>query len=127
MPWRQAEFTMAAPDSELYSGLIRLHVLHHAAKDDLFGFWMIQELGRHGYEISPGTLYPMLHGMERRGLLASRREKQDGRVRRVYRITPAGRNALIAARRKVGELFHELFKDTPCNSRSRTGRRSTRT
>jgi len=46
---------------ELLSGFIRLHVLHHAAEGDLYGQWMIEELARHGYRVSPGTLYPMLH------------------------------------------------------------------
>ena len=60
---------------ELLSGLVRLHVLHHAAEDDLYGNWMIEELARHGYKISPGTLYPMLHALERKGYLTSRTER----------------------------------------------------
>ena len=52
---------------ELLKGLIRLHILHHAAKDEFYGQWMIHELARHGYTLSPGTLYPMLHQLERRG------------------------------------------------------------
>lgn len=110
---------MPATDSELYSGLIRLHVLHHAAEGELFGFWMIRELRRHGYEISPGTLYPMLHGMERRGWLTSREQIKDGRSRRVYTITPAGRKALAAAKHQVRELFGELFTDVPRRTRPR--------
>jgi len=43
------------------AGMIRLHILHHAAEEELYGHWMIEELGRHGYRVSPGTLYPMLH------------------------------------------------------------------
>jgi DNA-binding PadR family transcriptional regulator len=49
---------------ELFKGLIRLHILHHAAEGEFYGQWMIEELSRHGYRLSPGTLYPMLHGME---------------------------------------------------------------
>ncbi|HMO27037.1 MAG TPA: PadR family transcriptional regulator [Tepidisphaeraceae bacterium] len=101
----------SAFDHDLYSGLIRLHVLHHAARDDLYGNWMIRELRHHGYEISPGTLYPMLHALERRGYLSASRQVSAGRVRRVYRITPAGRAALRGARKKVKELFHELLED----------------
>ena len=100
-------------DTDLWSGLIRLHVLHHAAQDDLFGLGMIQELRRHGYEISPGTLYPMLHGLERRGYLKSRLKRGDRGSRRVYRITAEGRTALGEARRRVQELFHELFEEAP--------------
>ncbi len=95
---------------ELYSGLIRLHVLHHAVKESIFGLGMIEELGRHGYKVSPGMFYPLLHSMERRGLLRSQQaEKRNGR--RVYRATPAGRKALTIAKYRVQELFSELFED----------------
>src|SRR5579872_1123259 len=60
-----------AEHRELYSGLIRLHVLHHAAKEPIFGLGMIEELGRQGYKVSPGMFYPLLHSMEKRGLLRS--------------------------------------------------------
>lgn len=96
---------------ELYSGLIRLHVLHHACHEPFFGLWMIEELSRHGYRLSPGTLYPLLATMERKGLLRSSRERADGRFRRVYRTTPAGRKALRMAKKRVQELFGELFED----------------
>ena len=56
-------------DQELYSGLIRLHVLYHATREPVFGLGMIRELRRHGYRIGPGTLYPLLHRMEQRGCL----------------------------------------------------------
>ncbi|MBI4499534.1 MAG: helix-turn-helix transcriptional regulator [Gemmatimonadetes bacterium] len=98
-------------DQDLYSGLIRLHILHHAAEGPIFGLGMIEELARHGYRMSPGTLYPILHGLEARGYLRSRRKSTDaGRVRRVYLITAAGRRGLAAARFKVRELFGELFE-----------------
>jgi DNA-binding PadR family transcriptional regulator len=58
-------------DRDLYSGLIRLHVLHHAAEEPIFGLGMVEELARHGYRISPGTLYPLLHGLEKKGYLRS--------------------------------------------------------
>jgi PadR family transcriptional regulator, regulatory protein PadR len=97
-------------DRELYSGLIRLHVLHHAAEEPIFGLGMVEELARHGYRISPGTLYPLLHGLEKKGYLRAT-EERDGRSRRkVYRVTPRGKKALAAARRKVRELFRELIE-----------------
>ena len=95
----------------LYSGLIRLHVLHHACRKPFFGFWMIEELAHHGYRLSPGTLYPMLSAMERNGLLRSSRQQIDGKLRRMYRATPAGRAALRTAKERVRELFGELFED----------------
>ena len=98
---------------ELYSGLIRLHVLHHACEERIFGLGMIEELARHGYRLSAGTLYPLLSGMERKGLLRSSRERVNGKFRRIYRATPAGRSALRLAKKRVKELFGELFEDEP--------------
>ena len=97
-------------DRDLYSGLIRLHVLHHAAEEPVFGLGMIEELGRHGYHISPGSLYPILHGLEKKGYLKSRMQSSGKSQRRVYRATPAGRKALESAKAKVRELFHELIE-----------------
>jgi DNA-binding PadR family transcriptional regulator len=97
-------------DRDLYSGLIRLHVLHHAVKEPIFGLGMIEELGRHGYHISPGALYPLLHGLEQKGYLRSREQRNGKSLRRVYRATPQGRKALEAAKRQVRELFHELIE-----------------
>ena len=96
---------------EFYSGLIRLHVLHHACDEPFFGLWMIEELARHGYRLSPGTIYPLLDGMERKGLLRSSRRRVNGKFRRMYRATPAGRAALRTAKKRVQELFGELFED----------------
>jgi DNA-binding PadR family transcriptional regulator len=98
---------------ELLSGFVRLHVLHHAAAHEIYGGWMIEELATHGYAISPGTLYPLLHGMEKRGYLISRLER-IGRVgRRVYAATEAGRQALSVARGKAHALFAELLEELP--------------
>jgi DNA-binding PadR family transcriptional regulator len=98
-------------DTDLYPGFIRLHVLHHAAREPVFGLWMIEELARHGYRLSPGTLYPVLHGLEAKGYLRSTLVRaRDSRARRVYRITADGRRALKAAKQKVRELFGELFE-----------------
>jgi DNA-binding PadR family transcriptional regulator len=98
-------------NTDLYSGLIRLHILHHAAKEPVFGLGIIEELGRHGYRLSAGTLYPMLHAMEDAGYLRSRTRAVDGKLRRNYLITSQGRVALLAAKEKVRELFGELFED----------------
>ena len=102
---------------DLYSGLIRLHILHHACEEPIFGLGMIEELGRHGYRLSAGTIYPMLHRLETSGLLRSHEERNGRRRRRTYRATRAGEKALAAAKQKVWELFSELFE----NRHSRTG------
>ena len=107
LPWHRRKTDYR----DLYAGLIRLHVLHHAAKETVYGFAMIEELRRHGYELSAGTLYPILHGLEQKGLLRSAKERVGRTERRIYRATPAGRKALAAAKTKVRELFGELFED----------------
>jgi DNA-binding PadR family transcriptional regulator len=98
---------------ELFTGLIRIHVLVHASHEPIFGLAMMEELEHHGYRIGPGTLYPLLHGMERGGLLKSDLKNLTGRRRRVYRITAAGRKALEKARVMVDELHHELHEEHP--------------
>ena len=85
-----------------------MHILHHAADGDLYGAWMIEELAHHGYKLSPGTLYPMLHAMEKRGYLRSRRQPVGRSFRRVYRATALGRKALAVAQERLRELFHEV-------------------
>ena len=98
---------------ELFTGLIRIHVLVYASYEDIFGLAMMDELRHHGYRIGPGTLYPLLHGMERAGLLRSEVKIVQGRKRRVYKITAAGKKALESATTKVEELHHELHEDHP--------------
>jgi PadR family transcriptional regulator PadR len=95
----------------LLSGFVRLHILYHASKEPVVGFWIIEELGRHGYSLSPGTIYPMLRAMEHRGLLRSVAKREGRRAWREYRATAAGRHALNAAKSKLRELFHELIEE----------------
>lgn len=108
---------------ELFFGLIRIHVLVHALHEPIFGLAMMEELKHHGYRIGPGTLYPLLHGLESNGFLKSIRTIVGGRKRRIYQITPAGKRALDRARVKVDELHHELHEEhlrkissTKCNN-----------
>jgi DNA-binding PadR family transcriptional regulator len=86
-----------------------LHILHHAASQELNGAWMAEELGRHGYKISPGTLYPALHRMEEEGLLSSRKELRSGRVVRLYLATDLGRATLAEERAVLAELATEVL------------------
>jgi len=98
-------------DKDLYSGMIRLHILYHASKAPIFGHWIIDELGRHGYKLSPGTLYPILHSLESRGYLRSTAKREGRQTRRFYRATAAGRKALKRAKEKVRELVGEIFEE----------------
>jgi len=97
-------------DRDLYSGLIRLHILHHAAAGPVFGLGMVEELARHGYRISPGTLYPLLHGLEKKGYIGATERRNGKSLRRVYEATPLGRKALAAAKVKVREFIGELLE-----------------
>jgi len=90
---------------------VRVHLLHHAAAGPVFGLEMIEELRHHGYALSPGTLYPILHGLERSGYLKSSAETTNGRQRRYYRATARGRRALASLKSKLGELVDEVLED----------------
>ena len=96
---------------DLYLGFVRIHILYHASKERVFGTWLMEELGRHGYAIGPGTLYPILHRLEEMGLLVSEREVVGGKQRRYYRITETGRAALDEARKHTQELINEIMEE----------------
>ena len=93
---------------DLYVGLVRLHVLHHAAEEPIFGLGIISELARHGYRLGPGTIYPLLRSMERRGWLKAEDKIVGGRRRIHYTATSAGIAALRIGRERVRELFDEM-------------------
>jgi DNA-binding PadR family transcriptional regulator len=87
----------------------KLHILHHAGREPVVGQWIMQELRRHGYEVSPGTLYPLLARMEERGWLRSNSDPNGGlRARREYTLTRGGQSVLALLRRQVEELYREV-------------------
>jgi len=90
---------------------VRVHILHHAARERVFGLAMIDELRRHGYALSPGTLYPILHAMQESGLLKCESEVVGGKIRKYYTATPKGRRVVDEVKSKIQELFGELFED----------------
>jgi len=96
---------------EFLRGAVRLHILHHAARGEVHGSWMAEELARHGYRISPGSLYPTLHKMENEGLIRSTPQVVDGRARRSYVATAKGRRALESNKRQLRELVREVLGD----------------
>ena len=93
---------------KLFLGFIHIHILHHAKKEPFYGMWMIEELKEHGYEISAGTLYPILHNLEKNGVLKVRDKNVEGKIRKYYSITSMGEEVLIEAREKAYELFKEI-------------------
>lgn len=96
-----------------FLGFIRLHILFHATQEPVFGLDLIRELARHGYSLSPGTLYPILHGLERDGFLQSDKQVVEGKTRKYYRATEAGKAALTEALTKVRELTNEVQNRSP--------------
>ena len=97
-------------DREFFLGFIKIHILYHAAKEDIFGVAIAEELARHGYSVSPGTLYPVLHRMEKAGYLESSSRVINGRVRKYYRATVAGKTALAEAKKRIKELVTEVIE-----------------
>lgn len=98
---------------DVFLAFVRVHILHHAANERIFGLEMIEELRRHGYELSPGTLYPILHAMEESDLLRSKQEVVGGKVRKYYTATVRGRRTLKAVQAKITELVDEVIADRP--------------
>ena len=92
-----------------FSGFIKIHILHHAAKAPVYGLWLITELAHHGYRISPGTLYPILHSLKEDGLLESYTKIVEGKVRKYYKTTPKGKGMLRKAKFKIQELIDEVM------------------
>ena len=95
---------------DLFSGdFIKLHVLHHASEHPVYGLWLIEELAEHGYRVSPGTLYPLLHSLEESELLTSYNEVHEGKIRRYYKLTSNGRRQLKKAKGQLMELMREIL------------------
>jgi DNA-binding PadR family transcriptional regulator len=94
-----------------FNGFIRLHILYHAAKEPTYGAEITEELVRHGYRLSQGTLYPTLHALEELGYLTCQTRWVQGRRRKYYRATAAGRTVLAEARHKLQELVAEILED----------------
>ncbi len=95
---------------DFFLGAMKLHILRHADREPVFGAALMRELARHGYEDSPGTLYPTLHGLARDGLLVREERVEGGRLRKYYRATAKGRETLALGREQVLELVHELLE-----------------
>ncbi len=93
---------------DLFLGFVKLHILYHAGCEPVYGLWLIEELGRHGYRLSPGTLYPILHGLKKENLLTVETRVIEGKARKYYRLTSKGRAALEEGKKKAHELLEEI-------------------
>ncbi|MGK9368378.1 PadR family transcriptional regulator [Melioribacter sp. Ez-97] len=95
---------------DLFLGFIKVHILHHAYKERIYGQEFNEELKRHGYHISYGTLYPIFHKLEEQGYLISETENVNGKIRRYYSITKNGKKILEKAKQQAKELVDELYE-----------------
>ena len=98
-------------DREFFLGFIKIHILYHASKEPIFGVEIAEELARHGYSISPGTLYPTLHRLEKEGYLESVLKVIGGKVRKYYQATTKGKLVLEQSRKKIRELVTEVIEE----------------
>lgn len=96
---------------EIDLAFIKLHILYHASKEEVYGVGLVKELGRHGYELSFGTLYPTLAKMVRMGLLTFEARTVNHKQRKYYRITAAGLKELETVKAKIKELYREIIED----------------
>jgi len=96
---------------EIFHGFIRVHILYHASRGPVYGLELMEELESHGYQVSPGTMYPILKKLEQNGLLVSEKVTVEGKVRKYYRITGAGSNVLAESKKKIRELAREIFEE----------------
>jgi PadR family transcriptional regulator, regulatory protein PadR len=110
---------------DLLLGFVRIHVLFHASREPIFGVGITAELERHGYKLSPGTLYPLLHNLEAAEFLVREDQIVGGKIRKYYRITPLGKRALEEARTKVVDLVNEVTEEdsAPTSARKATTKR----
>ena len=92
-------------------GLLKLHILHHARRQPVYGVWLIRELARHGYRLSPGRLYPTLHALEAQGLLEREDRVVAGKVRKYYWATPEGVQALEQSKGLILKLVQEVLQE----------------
>ena len=98
---------------EILLGFWKVHILHHASEAPLYGQWVIRELRRYGYEISPGTLYPLLQRMVRHGWLQRAAPRGAGpRARKNYLLTKEGRRVLRLVKKQVEEMHREVVRLT---------------
>ncbi len=93
---------------DLFLGFVKLHILYHAGCEPVYGLWLIEELGRHGYRLSPGTLYPILHELKDESMLSVETRVVAGKARKYYRLTSKGRAALKQGKSKAQELLEEI-------------------
>lgn len=109
---------------DIFLAFVRVHILHHAAQAPVFGLEMIEELKRHGYTLSPGTLYPIFHALDKGGYLTSTSKVVAGKTRKYYQATGRGKKLLAELRDKIKELVSEVLNfEEPTGAGTRASKR----
>jgi len=96
---------------DFFLGFVKIHILYHASKEPIYGVEILEELARHGYRLSPGTLYPTLHRLKKAGYLSVEKRVIDGKMRKYYTATEQGLAVLGESRKKIAELVDEVLLD----------------
>jgi len=96
---------------DFFLGFVKIHILYHASKEPIYGAEILEELGCHGYRLSPGTLYPTLHRLEREGYLSVEKKVVAGKLRKYYTATEQGLTVLGESKKKIAELVDEVLLD----------------
>jgi DNA-binding PadR family transcriptional regulator len=92
-----------------WKGMVKLLALHQASLGPIYGGRLSKYFRSLGYEISPGSLYPMLHRLEKANLLQSRIKIFKGRARKYYELTKEGHDCLEAFRQEVSGIVREVI------------------
>ena len=98
------------PLRRFQKGSILVHILYHADKEPIYGVWLKEELARHGYNISDGTLYPWLNRLTFSGYLTLEKRNVGGKIRKYYSITELGKNHFEKIKEYLKELYNEVIK-----------------
>lgn len=93
---------------KIFNGLIYIHILHHGNEKPFYGTWMMEELKSHGYNVSPGTLYPVLKSMVEEGLIEKEDRNVNGKIRKYYKTTESGKKLLLELKENLKELVHDV-------------------
>lgn len=89
--------------------MAKVFILNQVARRPSYGGRLKKQLAQLGYNISPGSLYPLLHQLERSGLVRSWIKIYKGRVRRHYEITPRSRQQLQRLLAELAIVAAELL------------------
>ena len=97
----------------MIQGLVRVRILHAAVAGPVSGVELSHDLSTAGHHVSPGTLYPLLHAMEKAGWVKSTAKLVKGKRRRYYRATRKGRNQLDQALSALDHFLVGIVSPAP--------------